>query len=312
MRSFLDRYFLAFPRNAADGTGGEGASAGAGDAAGAPPADGNGDQPSGSGEAAAAAPPAGPYIPEGLAENLRGGNDRETIDKLAVALKGYRDRDAGMDRPDTAEGYLSFDGLDEKLFAPDAQFRPYFDSFANDPGMKAAAAVAQKHGISRPAFLEGVQAALAGLSQANMLEPMVDMEAERQALLPEAARALPKDQQDAAIDRRMTDNLAFVDLMVTNRGLPKEAGEYASLMLADSAKGHQFLEWMRNAVQGGGAGGPGAHGQAGGGGITHAELKARQADARNNPSDMKFDPAFEQETRRLYRAFAESGGKFDN
>ena len=302
MRDLLDRYFLAFPRNAADGTGGEGASAGAGDAAGDPPAGGDGGQPSGSG-AAAAEPPAGPYFPEGLAENLRGTNDRETIDRLTGALKGYRDRDAGADRPDKPEGYLSLEGIDDKQFKVDERFKPYFDAFANDPGMKAAAAVAQKHGISRPAFLEGMQAALGGLAQANMLDPMVDFEAERAALLPEAARTLPKDQQDAAIDRRMNDNLAFVDLMVANRALPKEVGEYAALMLADSAKGHLFLEWMRNTVQGGGAGGPGAHGMGGAGADSADSLRAEMAKPELTPGHPSFDRGKYAEFDARYKAF---------
>lgn len=311
MQHLLDRYLFAFPRNAAEGAGGAGAEAGVGDGAGSPPAAGNGAPLDGSGGAPPSGQPAAPYFPDGLQDNLRGQSDQETIDLMATALKGYRERDSTVDRPDNADGYLNFEGLDDKLVRLDDKFKPYFDSFANDPGIKAAAEVALKHGISRPAFLEGLQAALSGLSEAGVLEPMVDFEAERQALLPDAARSLSPDQQNAAIDRRMNDNLAFVELMVSNRNLPKEAGEYASLMLADSAKGHLFLEWMRNTIQGGGGAGPGAHGQGGGGSITHAQLKERQSDPRNNPNDMKFDKAFAAETTRLYKAFEEAGGNFE-
>lgn len=290
MHSLLSRYFLAALRETPGDGGGGGAPAGAGDGAGSPPAE--------------------TYFPEGLPDHFKGANDRETIDKIAAGWKDYRTRDAAKDLPDTPEGYLSFEGIDDKAFKLDDRFKAHFDSFGTDPGMKAAAAIAQKHGIPRPAFLEAVQGSLSALQEAGVLEPMMDAEAERAALLPEAAKNLSKDQQDAAIDRRMTDNLAFVDLMVQNRALPKEAGEYAQLMLADSAKGHMFLEWMRNAVQGGGNG-PGAHGEGGGGSISHAQLKERQADPRNNPNDMKFDQSFATETSRLYRTFVEAGGTFE-
>lgn len=312
MQTLLDRYMFAIPRNAADGASGAGGAAGAGDAAGnTPPASDGGAAGSGSTDPQAAMPPAELYFPDGLPDHFKGGNDRETIDRLAGAWKDYRNRDASKDLPEKPEGYLSLDGVDDKAFQLDERFKAHFDGFASDPGMVAAAAIAQKHGVPRPAFLEATQAAMSALSEAGILEPMLDFAAERSALLPDSARSLAKDQQDVAIDRRMSDNFDFVDLMVTNRGLPKQVGEYAQLMLGDKAEGHQFLEWVRNAVQGGNGGDPGAHGQGGGGSITHAQLRERQADPRNNASDMKFDPAFEQETRRLYQQFAESGGTFD-
>lgn len=289
MKDLLDRYLFAFPRNTPDaGAGGDGGNAGAGDGAGDPAA-GAGDPNGGSGSGAGDPPPQA-YFPEGLADNLKGASDRETIDNMAGALKGYRERDAGKDLPEKPEGYLSLEGVDEKSFQLDDKFKPHFESFANDPGMKAAAAVAQKHGIPRPAFLEALQASMASLSEAGLLEPMVDAEAERAALLPEAAKALAKDQQDAAIDKRMNDNFAFVELMVANRALPKDAAEYAQMMLGDSAKGHAFLEWMRSAVQGGGSG-PGAHGDGGGAGDTRESLRDELAAMEKLKGSPSFDRA---------------------
>jgi hypothetical protein len=313
MKSMIDRYLNQFPRNAeAGGAGG----AGDGSAAASP-----GSSAPGEAGAAGAAPPAGssaapeagsagdgggqsaePYFPEGLADNLKGKDDRETIDRISQALKGYRERDAGKDLPDKPEGYLTAEGLDEKTFKLDDRFKPHFDAFQNDPGMKAAAEVARKHGIARPAFLEAVQASMAALSEAGVLEPMVDFKAERQKLLPESAKALPQAEQDKAIDQRMNDNYAFVDLMVTNRGLPKEAAEYAQLMLGDKAEGHQFLEWMRNSMQAGGTG-PGAHGQGGSGGDTADSLRAEMAKPELTPGHPSFDKAKHAEFEARYKAF---------
>src|SRR5690606_5904333 len=81
---------------------------------------------------------------------------------------------------------------------------------------------------------------------------------------------------------------AFIELMATNRGLPKEAAEYAQLMLGDSAKGHAFLEWMRTTVQGGGTG-PGAHGGGGGGGDTRDGLRAELATMEKLKGTPQFD-----------------------
>lgn len=298
MHTLLDRYLFAIPRNAA----------GAGDAAGGTPPAGDGGAAGTGSEAPAVTPPAELHFPEGLPDHFKGANDRETIDRLAGAWKDYRSRDAGKDLPENPEGYLSLEGIDDKAFQLDERFKPHFEGFANDPGMKAAAAIAQKHGVSRPAFLEAMQASMSALSEAGLLEPMLDFDAERAALLPDAARSLAKDQQDVAIDRRMSDNFDFIDLMVTNRGLPKQVGEYAQLMLGDKAEGHLFLEWVRNSVQGGGGGGPGAHGAGGGGGDTADSLRQEMAKPELTPGHPSFDRAKYSEFDARYKAFHSKQG----
>lgn len=309
MRNLLDTYLFAIPRNAADGAGGAGdAAGGQGAAAGVTPPAGD-TAAAGAGSPPAASPPAEIYFPEGLPDHFKGANDRETIDKLAGGWKEYRNRDAGRDLPETPEGYLTLDGIDPRSFTIDERFKGHIEALAQDPGMKAAAAIAKEDGVPRPTMYRMLQAAMGSLQESGMLEPMVDVAAERAALLPDAARSLSPDLQSAAIDKRMTDNFAFVDLMVANRGLPKQVGEYAQLMLGDKAEGHMFLEFVRTAMQGGGSG-PGAHGQQGPS-ITHAQLKARQADARNDPNNPGYDANFERETTRLYQQFQAQGGKFD-
>jgi hypothetical protein len=49
--------------------------------------------------------------------------------------------------------------------------------------------------------------------KAGILEPLVDP-AERAALLPESAKNLPKDKQDAAIEARLKENEDFVKLLM--------------------------------------------------------------------------------------------------
>lgn len=307
MFDLIEKYLFAIPRAPDAGAGG-----GGGAAAGAPSGDGGDPAAAGGGaapgSAAPAATPPQAYFPEGLPDNWRGKDERETIDRLFSVAKGYRDRDANLDRPEKPEGYFSLDGMAADAFKLDDRFKAHFDAFGSDPGMKAAAIIAQKHGIARPAFLEAVQASMSALSDAGMLEPMMDPAAERAQLLPDAARGLPKDQQDAAIDKRMTDNFAFVDLMVQNRGLPKEAGDYMQMMLGDSAKGHLAMEWMRNTFQtGGGQGGPGAHGAGGSAGDTADSLRAEMAKPELIPGHPNFDRAKYADFESRYKAFHSKG-----
>ncbi|MBX3580073.1 MAG: hypothetical protein KF723_22955 [Rhizobiaceae bacterium] len=298
MKALLEKYLPV--RAPEDGGGGQGGGAGGegggsgGQAGGAGGGDGG---QGGSGAAAAAA-----YRPDGLADNLFGKSDKETIDLLHGAVKGYRDRDAAKDMPDKPEGYLSFEGVDAKAFTLDQQFQPHFDLLAKDAGALAAAAVAKEHGVPRPVFLNAMQAMLGAAKEAGVLEPVVDAKAERAALLPETHKNAPEAEQSKAIDARMTANEDFIKLMVQNGGLDKADAEYLQLMTFDSAKGHRFMEWVRSKVQAGGAG-PGAHGAGGGGGDTAESLRAEMALPKHTSGHPDFDP-------KSYAAFNERYKKF--
>lgn len=248
------------PGNAPPGSGAEGA----------PPA-------AAPGQAQAAAPAAAPatdYWPEGLDPQFKGTDAKSTMDNLANALKGYRTRDAQRGVPEKPEGYYDFTDL--KDFKIEDTVKPYFDQLPNDPAFKAMSSVLHKHGVGKVAALEAFQAGLAGMAEAGFLEPVLDPVAEKKALVPEAARNLPQEAQDQAVQKRMQENYDFLKLMQANRELPAEAAQYAELMLGDSAKGHQFFEWVRAQVQGGAGSGPGDHGQRGAG-DTRASLQAELA-----------------------------------
>lgn len=323
MRDVIEKYLRLAPRDAgndggsnaaggqgsAGGQGGGGAGGAGGDgqgSGGGPGGDGAGQGGEGSGQSGSGNEPLAAYFPEGIPDDWKGKDARETIDKLFAVAKGYRDRDAGRDVPEKPEGYLTIEGLDEKAFKLDERFKPHFEFFSQDPGMIAAARVAKEAGVSRPVFLKAMQESMAALQEAGLLEPMVDAAAERAALLPDSHRNAPKDEQERAINRRMEENLAFVELMVQNRGLPKEAGEYAQLMLADTAKGHLFLEWVRGQVQGGGSG-PGAHGQGGGGADTAESLKAELALPKHTPGHPDFDRKSYDALQERYKKVHGSG-----
>lgn len=249
---------------------------------------------------APSAPPAGQtpaapgtaYRPEGLPDNFAGATDRETIDALAKAVKGYRDRDATRDVPTEAAAYLDFGDVP-------AEAKAHFDTLKGDPLFDKVAGVALQFGIPKGAFTSLVKTFVTEAATGGLLEPPVNLEAERAALVPEAARALPPAEQKAAIDRRISDNLAWVTQM-QGRGLAKDAADHLVMMLGDSAKGHQAIEFFR-AQMAGTAPAP-ITGGAQPTGDTADTLRAEAERAENTPGNPKFSQASYDALQSRYRA----------
>jgi hypothetical protein len=293
--------FLQEPlRNAEGGGGGGAAAAPAADPATAPPASATpGSTPPAGGApaaAAAAADRAGQarqetgdaaatqYWPEGLDPQYRGKDLNDTLDKLAAGLKGYRERDATRDVPETADGYANLENLKDVTIEP--QNVPYVEALRDDPAFKAMSAAMHRHGLGRTAALDIYQAGLNAMAEAGMLEPAVDTKAEMAALVPESARNASEQEQRQQASRRMQENFDFMALMKQNGGLDAEVASYAEAMLGDAAKGHRFIEWVRGKVQGGKAEG-GAPGDVAGrsGGDTRGSLRAEMAALKPNDPD---------------------------
>jgi hypothetical protein len=252
--------------------GGEGA---AGAAAGAPAA------PAVSADGKPAGAPAG-YRPEGLPETMYGQDDKETMDKMANALKGYRIKESNNGVGENVEAYtaLKIDTVPEAI-------RPFMADLAKDPVWSATAVKAHELKLPVAASHALLSTAFEAAQKAGLLDDTVDPVAERAKLVPEAAKALPKERQDAAIDARLEANENFVRLQMQNGGLPKEAGEHALLMLMDRADGNQFIEWVSGKIGGGPA--PVFDGAAAGGANTREALRAELAKPENDTSSHKFD-----------------------
>ena len=252
---------------------------------------------SGSGAGAgAAAGAAQPYRPDGLDSQYHGTSDNETIDKMQAALKGYRDRDASRDIPTNADGYLSLEGL--KDFKLDAAMQPHFDALKDDPAAKAMFATALKHGMPRQAVLEVWQDGMKGFAEAGLLEQIADPVAERAKLLPETAKGMTKDKQDAAIDARLQANQDFLDLLAkpgengAKGKIAPEVAKHAGLMLMDTADGNLFLEAVRDMATGGGLNQPlTTGGQASTAESQREALRAELAADEMQPQHPKFDRA---------------------
>lgn len=243
----MHRRLLAFSYLPLFAPSGDGGSDG-GDLSGSPAADG---QPPAPAAAAGDAPASGqpdaplpdaltPYRPDGLGDNLLGKDDRETIDKLNKAVNGYRDRDASRQVPDNFEGYRDFTGVE---IADD--LRPHIESLSNDPIFDAAGKEALKHGVGRQAMQAITTAVYAAAAEGGLLEPPVDIAAERQQLLPSGYEAAPKTSQDQAINARLQANEDFVKLQVTNGRISQGDADHVLGMLMDTAAGNRFLEYFR-------------------------------------------------------------------
>lgn len=312
MKSLIDRYTFDFPRNAEPGPGGgAGAPAAIPPAGGAPNAGAGDPAPAAGGTPKAGDPPApaATYRPDGLPETLYGNSDKETIDKLAEAWKGYRNRDADRQVPEDPKAYLAFDmdKIDEPL-------RPHVAELANDPVYARVTAKAKELGIPVPA-LQTLALEMFGGYQAEGLLEVVDEKAERAALLPDAAKDLPKAEQDKAIDARINANIAFLNLMVKNAtgpdgkpvqgGLTQDVADYAQAMLGDSAKGNQFLEWASRQLTGQDKPQPfTGQATAAGGGDIRAQLTAKLAQPEMQPGHHLYNraarEALEEEFRRAF------------
>ena len=245
----------------------------------------------GAGGGAAAADPAaaaadaadGPYRPEGLADSYHGKDDRETIDKLFKAVDGYRKRDSDKGVPDDIAAYREFGEVDEKV-------KPYFDTLEGDGLFDDVASKAKELGISKAQLHGLLETYMGGAAEMGLLEPALDVAAERQALLPENAASMPQQAQDAAVERRINEAHGWVDSMVA-RGLDKESAEHMTMMLGDTAKGIKAIEFFKGQIGGAGQAQPtnGDGNQGGSGGDARTDLARRSALPENTPGNAKFD-----------------------
>lgn len=277
----------------------EGAGGGTADppaAGGSPPPGGTQEKPAAGGKDAgnppagekgsASAAPEGPYRPEGLPETIFGKDDRETIDKLAAALNGYRQKDSKRDVPKDVKEYATFENIDEKL-------KPFVEGFKDDPVFAKISETALASEVPKGALQNMVTALLKGYQEAGILEEPIDPKVERAALLPDAAKTLPQAEQDKAIDKRMNDNFAYLRSLENrggaDKGLGKKEAEYLITMLGDSAYGHRAIEFFRSQIEradearpaGGGAGNSAQN--------ERAALKAELAKPENQAGHPKFN-----------------------
>lgn len=124
----------------------------------------------------------GPYRVDGVPDNLFGQNDRETIDRMAKALNGYRQKDSDRGVGENAEAYSAFpEDLPEEL-------KPHLTALSEDTTFQRLADKAIAEGVPVAAFQKLTTEFFAIAQEMGVLEPVLDVKAEQDALTPEEAQ----------------------------------------------------------------------------------------------------------------------------
>lgn len=294
---FIGRRQIAFApeTGSGQGSGGEqgsaaaaGADAGKTAGSGGPSPDASVGQSQGA-ETKTAAHPVTAYRPEGLPDHLTGKTNEETIDRLFKAFDGYRRGDAERGVvPKEVAGY-AFDASDK--------LKPYVANFDKDPLFRAVKDKAHAAGLTDKQFKAFVPAVLEDWIATGLIEAPVDGNAQLAELLPESARNLPEPEQKAAIERRITTNIAWADQAGANKILPEGVSEFLSQAAASDPRAHKLIEWLRGASR---ETTPAMGGRAAAN-TSEADLAARLKDPRYDHRSPKYDRAFVSETDGLFR-----------
>ena len=231
-----------------------------------------------------------PYRPEGLPDHLYGASDRETLDKVFGAYKPAREAIARMgelgELPKDAGGYK---------FEPSDKLKPYLGDLEADPVFKLAREAALKSGIREKQFGPFIGAVMEAMIDGEMVQPPVDLAAEKAALVPDEAKALDENARNAAVDRRVRDNHAMLEAWKA-RGLSADSAEALGLTL-DTAAGSRAIEWFAAQMK---TPQP-SPGGAPAGSFNKADVEARSRDPRGIVGNAKYDPTFAAETDRMWQ-----------
>jgi hypothetical protein len=182
------------------------------------------------------------YRPEGLPDTMIGKSDRETLDRVAKSFNELRAKDAQRQAPKEFGEYSIGDVGDH--------LKPYFGNLEKDPVWDSVRKQALEAGIPVSGFQKFVSGLVGEFHEAGLLADVVDAEAERSAMLPDAAKHLTPEEQKNAINARIQGNIDFVEKVLVERGLPKDVAEYAVTALGDRAAGQKFFEFVSQALTG--------------------------------------------------------------
>lgn len=227
------------------------------------------------------------HRPDGLADDMLGATDQETIDKLFARTKGLRDQLAkkggtAVEKPDDYKLELG-DELGKIVDVNSAGNKPVFDVLR---------AVAQKHALTQEAFGGFIKDATAELQKAGLFKPAADpVQISGAKEFGNMVKLAGGEKEARAL---LKDEKAWVSNLVTGGVLTAEEGAVVSVDYMGTAKGWEVLRKLR------------AH-------WTGKELPPHQVDPevtvdalaieqRYKDPKFKTDAAFRAETERLLRA----------
>ena len=227
---------------------------------------------------------AGPqaYLPEGIGDDFKGTNDRETIDKLFNFVKGQEKA------PAKAEDYA---------FTPDEKFAKQFGDLKDDPALAVFRNVALEAGLNNTQFNNVIGKFYAQLSEKGLIEPPIDGQAELDKLAPKGADQIT-GRRDAAV--RANAVVTWLNGLANKGALAKNESEML-MALGARAEGIVALEKVMKMT--------GEHGvQLGGqqmGGHSRESLQQEMNDPRYDSLSDKYDPKFRE---RVDKAWAQTFG----
>lgn len=234
--------------------------------------------------------PSGPFRPEGLPDHLFGENDRATIERLWGSVKGFRELEATRGAvPKDPTGYV---------FEPSEELKPFVGELDSDPLWNGIRADAHQLGVTDKVFGGLMNKILTRMVSEGLVEKPVDFQAELTALVPEAAAALPADQQKQEVQRRIGAALGYAKGL-TNHGLD-QASVDALIAVADTAAGVKLIEWIQGQNR---DPRPALGGSGGGSGETADSLRQAMADPRADRNSTSFDPTYAAAVAERYKKF---------
>lgn len=254
--------------------------------------------PGGAAGAPAGAAAADLYKPDGIAAELIGKTNNETIDNLLKINKGFRDAQATRGTvPQKADAYA----LGE---LPPAIAKKMGGDLAKDPAIGALRDVALELGFTDKQFSGFVPKLLEKFDKMGLVPDSAAFDPETQI------RELEKDHQGIADPRerriaaakRIPEVKIKLDNLLAAKVLDKD--EHANLMgLLPQAKSFKLLEKIVDRfTQADGSIIPGAGGSPAGG-VTEADITARRMDPRYDTRSPRYDAKYREETDSMWREF---------
>jgi len=233
--------------------------------------------------------PPGIYNPNNsIPDHLLGQDDKGTIDKLSAAYKGAREEPAkGKPAVPEAKDY-QFNWSDKVKGAGGIA--------ADDQAVAAFAEIANKRGLTQDqvgAVNEFFELAI----DKGWIEKPFDSGQLLTELAPPEFRGTPEEKQARGAQRLQLADSWISQLDPKTSGMD-DAMKQELRLLTTSVAGVRVVEQfmksgMNPSVSPGGGHMPAA--------VTKSDIDARIADPRNNFTDPKFDPAYAEETRNMFK-----------
>ncbi|MEL6290008.1 MAG: hypothetical protein AAFQ35_14705, partial [Pseudomonadota bacterium] len=223
------------------------------------------------------------YRPEGIADDLVGENDRETIDRLMAKLGEQ------PSAPETPADYkLELEEGVSKLFG----------DTSDDPALKIFAEVAHENQLTDAQHNAIINQFWSKAVEAGVVDGPIDVDRELAALEPETG---PAEERKSASTQRVVEAQNWVDSLPKRGILSKEQADVV-VGLSATAAGVKIIEALRTGLdreKGTQAAKGAAEGR-----VTAEKIEQRRRDPRNDTRSHKFEQAFRDETDRLARELA--------